>query len=210
MHVRSADGYAHDPAEGLEAHRRLLGELGGRYAEVTGADPARALADFARAENATQLVLGASGRSRWGEIVHGSIINRVIRDASRIDVHVVISGGQLSRVAIGLPPSPLGTGRSASRATSARMGARHHRHRLARRRHVGIPIQSRPVRRAALPPTRGRRRGFCGKAWHPPRPPVPSSDLSGSWPTSSSLPPYHSLRIESVDIVALVVFLLDG
>src|SRR5580704_17508567 len=73
VHVRTADGYTHDPADRLEAHRRLLSDLGGRYAEVTGADPARALADFARAENATQLVLGASGRSRWGELVHGSI-----------------------------------------------------------------------------------------------------------------------------------------
>src|SRR5579862_2434989 len=54
VHVRSADGYAHDPADGLESQRQLLGELGGRYAEVTGADPARALAEFARAENATQ------------------------------------------------------------------------------------------------------------------------------------------------------------
>jgi len=102
VHVRSADGYAHDPVDSLEAHRALLGELGGRYAEVTGADPARALADFARAENATQLVLGASGRSRWGELVHGSIINRVIRDASRIDVHVISPAEPPTR----LPPSP--------------------------------------------------------------------------------------------------------
>jgi len=102
VHVRSTDGYAHDPADGLEAHRQLLGELGGRYAEVTGADPARALADFARAENATQLVLGATGRSRWGELVHGSIINRVIRDVSGIDVHVISAAETPSA----LPPSP--------------------------------------------------------------------------------------------------------
>ena len=45
---------------------RLLGELGGRYAEVTGNDIPAALVDFARAENATQLVLGASRRSPVG------------------------------------------------------------------------------------------------------------------------------------------------
>ena len=39
------------------------------YHEVAGADVAAALVDFARAENATQLVLGASRRSRWAELV---------------------------------------------------------------------------------------------------------------------------------------------
>ena len=49
----------------LERHRALLADLGGEYHEVVGADVARALVEFARAENATQLVLGASRRSRW-------------------------------------------------------------------------------------------------------------------------------------------------
>jgi two-component system sensor histidine kinase KdpD len=67
----------------------LLGELGGRYAEVTGLDVARALVHFARAENATQLLLGASAQSRRAEFVHGSVINRVIRDAGAMDIHAI-------------------------------------------------------------------------------------------------------------------------
>ena len=102
VHVRAADGYSHDSPEGLDVHRTLLGDLGGRYAEVTGADVARALADFARAENATQLVLGATGRSRWGELVRGSIINRVIRDVGRVDIHIISA----SEPGTALPPSP--------------------------------------------------------------------------------------------------------
>ncbi len=47
--------------------------------------------EFARAENATQLVLGASRRSRWVELTRGSVINRVIRDSGSIDVHVISS-----------------------------------------------------------------------------------------------------------------------
>ena len=50
---------------------------------------AAALVDFARAENATQLVLGASGRSQWEELVRGSVINRVIRLSGAIDVRVI-------------------------------------------------------------------------------------------------------------------------
>ena len=44
----------------------------------------------ARAENATQLVLGASRRSRWDELTRGSVIGGIIREAGRaLDVHVI-------------------------------------------------------------------------------------------------------------------------
>jgi two-component system, OmpR family, sensor histidine kinase KdpD len=103
VHVRPLDPFTHPPSEGLASQRRLLGELGGRYAEVTGADVSAALVKFARAENATQLLVGASGRSRWAEVVHGSVINRVVRDAGPIDVHVISSP---EPPVSGLPASP--------------------------------------------------------------------------------------------------------
>ena len=102
VHVRPLDPFTHPLAEGLDGQRRLLVELGGRYAEVTGADIAGALVNFARAENATQLILGASGRSRWAEVLHGSVINKVVREAGAIDIHV-ISPTQPEQ---GLPASP--------------------------------------------------------------------------------------------------------
>ena len=88
VHVRSVDGLAGPDEELLERHRLLLDELGGRYAEITGADAADALVHFARAENATQLLLGSSRRSRWAELTKGSVINRVIRTAGPINIHV--------------------------------------------------------------------------------------------------------------------------
>src|SRR5207249_279326 len=42
-----------------------------------------------RAENCTQLVLGASTRSRWTELRRGSVVNRAIRLSGAIDVHVI-------------------------------------------------------------------------------------------------------------------------
>ena len=89
VHVRSSDGLASPDGGLLERHRGLLGELGGRFAEVTGADAADALVRFARAENATQILLGSSHRSRWAELTKGSVINQVIRAAGPIDVHVI-------------------------------------------------------------------------------------------------------------------------
>jgi two-component system sensor histidine kinase KdpD len=88
VHVRADDGL--DDARGdLGEHRRLLADLGGDYHEVVGSDPAAALVSFAMAENATQLVLGSSSRGRVSELTRGSVINRVIRSAGPIDVHVI-------------------------------------------------------------------------------------------------------------------------
>ena len=48
----------------LAEHRRLLEELGGTYREVVGDDVAATLVAVARTEHATQIVLGASRRTR--------------------------------------------------------------------------------------------------------------------------------------------------
>lgn len=89
VHVRPSDGLSAGPTALLEEHRRLLEGLGGDYHEIVGVDVATALTDFARGENATQLVLGASGRSRWAELARGSVINDVLHRARAIDVHVI-------------------------------------------------------------------------------------------------------------------------
>jgi len=89
VHVRSEDGLAKPPSELLEKHTALLIELGGTYHRVAGNDIPSALVDFAKAERATQLVLGTSRRSRWTELTRGSIINNVIRLAAPLDVHVI-------------------------------------------------------------------------------------------------------------------------
>ncbi len=89
VHIQSTDGLAGPPLSGLERQVALLGDLGGEYHEIVGDDVAAALVDLAQAENCTQLVLGASRRSRWQELVRGSVINRVIRLSGTIDVHVI-------------------------------------------------------------------------------------------------------------------------
>ena len=89
LHVTTADGLAGPKSENLQRHRKLLADLGGEFHEVVASDVAAALAEFARAQNCTQLVLGASRRSRWTELVRGSVINRTVRLAVPIDVHVI-------------------------------------------------------------------------------------------------------------------------
>ncbi len=90
VHVRTDDGLTGSGSEGLRQNRALLDDLGGRYVEVVGAEVAPALVQVARAESATQLVMGATHRSRLTEFVRGSVINSVIRAASgSLDVHVI-------------------------------------------------------------------------------------------------------------------------
>ncbi len=90
VHVIPQDGLAAAPAELLDQQRRLVEQLGGSYREVVGADVGQALVEAARELNGTQIVLGATRRSRWRELTQGSVINEVIRDSGiGLDVHVI-------------------------------------------------------------------------------------------------------------------------
>jgi two-component system sensor histidine kinase KdpD len=90
VHVKSTDAVPDGGGSRLEEHKELLAELGGTYREVLGNDVAKAFVQTARAENATQLVIGATHRSRIHELLRGSIVNSVIREASGVvDVHVI-------------------------------------------------------------------------------------------------------------------------
>ncbi|HLF42148.1 MAG TPA: ATP-binding protein, partial [Acidimicrobiia bacterium] len=89
VYVRPTHGLAEETSPSLSVHRELLQHLGGRYHEVVGDDVGNAVLSFAREENATQIVLGASRRSRFDEVLRGSPIAKVIRNSDAIDVHVI-------------------------------------------------------------------------------------------------------------------------
>ncbi|HEX9642557.1 MAG TPA: ATP-binding protein [Acidimicrobiia bacterium] len=93
VYVRPTHGLTEDATAALSSQRELLARLGGRYHEVVGDDVGNALLGFAREENATQIVLGASRRSRIDELLRGSPIAKVIRNSGDIDVHVISYGG---------------------------------------------------------------------------------------------------------------------
>jgi two-component system sensor histidine kinase KdpD len=70
---------------------RLAEALGGEA--ITVPSSARRIADdvlaFAFANNITQIVLGKSTRSRWFEIINGSVVHDLVRRAGNISVHVI-------------------------------------------------------------------------------------------------------------------------
>ena len=91
--------------EALEATRRLVEKVGGTFDEVVGRNMPEALLDFARAENVTQVVLGASRRSRLQQVLRPSVINRVIRDSGGIDVHVISMESTAPHASLRVPPA---------------------------------------------------------------------------------------------------------
>ena len=89
VHVARSDGLADaSPAE-LAADRQLVESLGGSYHQVVGDDIAQALLEFARAQNATQLVLGTSRRNRLSRFISRGIGETAIAQSGDIDVHMV-------------------------------------------------------------------------------------------------------------------------
>ena len=90
VHVIRDDGLPDCPSGALDAQRALVASLGGSFQQVPGDDVAEALLRFARAQNATQMVLGASRRSRLTTLLAGkSTPTRLARRAGHIDVHLV-------------------------------------------------------------------------------------------------------------------------
>jgi two-component system sensor histidine kinase KdpD len=90
VHVSVADGLSGARPDALAKQRRLAESLGGSYHELTGDNIAHSLTDFARAQNATQLVLGASRRSPLNRLLTGpGTAAAVIRQSGDIDVHIV-------------------------------------------------------------------------------------------------------------------------
>jgi two-component system, OmpR family, sensor histidine kinase KdpD len=80
---------------------RLAEALGGEALTIPAA--ARRIADdllaFAHANNVTQIVIGKSTRSRWFEILRGSVVHDLVRRAGNISVHV-IAGDELAAAPI--------------------------------------------------------------------------------------------------------------
>jgi two-component system sensor histidine kinase KdpD len=93
IHVSLSDGLAGPNEQALAEQRKLVVELGGTVHDIIAHNTAEGMAAFARQEKATQIVLGASRRSRWHELVHGSFVARLTRLVPEVDVHVIARTG---------------------------------------------------------------------------------------------------------------------
>lgn len=67
----------------------LATQLGAQVATVPATSVIEGLKAFASASQATQLIVGKTARSRWFELRHGSVVDRLVREAPGLAVHVL-------------------------------------------------------------------------------------------------------------------------
>ncbi|WP_169165038.1 sensor histidine kinase [Cellulomonas taurus] len=104
VHVTGQSGLRDGDPGALAAQAALTEQLGGTFHQVVGEDVPEALVGFARAANASQLVIGISRRSRLAALLTGAGIGAtVIRESGPIDVHIVNHEAAGGRRAV-LPP----------------------------------------------------------------------------------------------------------
>jgi two-component system, OmpR family, sensor histidine kinase KdpD len=70
----------------------LTAELGGTFTQIGTDDTAAGIIEFACTHQVTFIVLGQSARGRLDEILHGSVVNRIMRETRNIDVVIVAEG----------------------------------------------------------------------------------------------------------------------
>jgi two-component system, OmpR family, sensor histidine kinase KdpD len=101
--------YTEEERDRIADTLRLAETLGGEAITIPSAE--RKIADdvigYAESNNVTHIIVGKSSRSRWFEIVHGSVVHELARRSGNISVHVIAGD------AVGAEPLPKKTVRTA-------------------------------------------------------------------------------------------------
>lgn len=73
---------------------RFAQQLGAKVVKLKSSRVADALVEFAKGEGITHVIFGQSARSRWNLLMHGSIVDRFLRDVRNATVQIVPFGGE--------------------------------------------------------------------------------------------------------------------
>ena len=68
---------------------RFAQQLGAKVVKLKGSRIADVLVEFAKREGITHVIFGQSARSRWDLLLHGSIVDRFLRDVRNATVQIV-------------------------------------------------------------------------------------------------------------------------
>lgn len=91
VHIETPRSSGFSPAENaqLATVMHLATQLGGQVATIPAESAIEGLKRFTADAKATQLIVGKSTRSRWFELRHGSVVDRLVRETPGIAVHVL-------------------------------------------------------------------------------------------------------------------------
>ena len=86
--VDHADSGEHDQ-KSLTANLQFAESLGAKTVRLKGDNVADATAQFVREKHITQVIFGRTAVEGWRKLVFLNAINRFLRDAPAVDVHIV-------------------------------------------------------------------------------------------------------------------------
>jgi two-component system sensor histidine kinase KdpD len=75
--------------EMLQGHLKLAKQLGAEIVALTGKSIAAELAGFAQVRHITQIIIGHSTRTKFQTFLRGSTINKLLKKAKNIEIHVI-------------------------------------------------------------------------------------------------------------------------
>lgn len=106
VHVVSSRSIHTDEAEknSLADNLRLAEKLGAEIISLPGDNVADEILEIARKHNVSQIIIGKPEHTRFWELIHGSVVDKVIRNNNGISIHVIPGSqqeaGQINRPAI--------------------------------------------------------------------------------------------------------------
>jgi len=87
----------------LEDNIRFAKQLGAKLVKLKGSHVADVLVEFAKREGITHVIFGQSARSRWNLLIHGSIVDRFLREVRNATVQIVPMGSDTASAAEDAP-----------------------------------------------------------------------------------------------------------
>lgn len=109
VHVESMQQvrYTEKARNQLYRNINLAEELGAKVVALSGNNIADEVIKFAKQKNVTLIIAGLSQRSRWQELIKGSVLNKLVKNASPINVLVVGGNPQAAAPSKPQPVKPL-------------------------------------------------------------------------------------------------------
>ena len=94
VHVEASGNMEDEERRSLSGNIRFAENLGAKIVRLKGRDVAKAVAAFARENKVTQIIFGRSAVRGWQQFLYLNAIQRFLRDAPAVDVHIVNQEGR--------------------------------------------------------------------------------------------------------------------
>jgi two-component system sensor histidine kinase KdpD len=89
IHVDSGEDREEQDQKALEGNLHFAESLGAKVEEVRGSSVSEAVAEFVRDRRITQVIFGRSAVRGWRKYLFLNSVQRFLRDAPPVDVHIV-------------------------------------------------------------------------------------------------------------------------